>query len=90
MKKYIQTNLLKEIYIPKCKYLLLIVNLKDNFVIDFETVGNKEIHDQIEREVYWLNIEKFLERRKEFHPRLWDGRIKKYFEPSVNDSFGFY
>jgi 8-oxo-dGTP pyrophosphatase MutT (NUDIX family) len=70
----------KYFYIPLAKYLLIIIKansyerkLKDN---DF---GDKEIHDDIDRTVEWVDLNNFLENKLIFNPRLHSDELKEYF-----------
>ena len=63
-------NLLGHIYLPRCKYLLLICRAPAEFEgIDLSLFGSSEEHSSIKRTVQWVSGRKFLD-AKNLHPRL--------------------
>ena len=68
------------IYISHGKYLLYIIKAnnyeKKLDVIDF---GNKEIHDNIDRTIEWVNVDDYINQTKNFNVRLHSNELKKYF-----------
>ena len=85
----LKENTIKEIYVPRCKYLLLIVELPDEYIFDYALIGEKEDLDNIPREVEWISIDDFFMRRKELNPRLWGNEIKNVLQPTVLDKNPF-
>ena len=82
-KDLIKENKIKEIYIPRCKYFLIIAELPDEFIFDYELIGQTETYEDINRDVEWLSVDEFFQRRSELNPRLWGNEIKDVLCPTV-------
>jgi hypothetical protein len=73
-KKFIMRKLLNknscELYNNKSKYLVFLIKL--NFHVTGKQFGNKEIHDDIDRTVEWIDYEKYekLKLKNKINPRL--------------------
>lgn len=85
----IKENTIKEIYVKRCKYLLIIVDIPDEIIFDYDLIGEKEELDDIHREVEWISVDEFFQRRKELNPRLWGNEIKDVLKPTVLDKNPF-
>jgi len=75
----------KQMYSGKCfymshaKYLLIIVkaNSYERKLID-KDFGEKEIHDDIDRTIEWINLNDFLENKLNVNPRIHSNELKEY------------
>ena len=80
-----QLHLAKCIYIPHAKYLLFIVKANSyERRLKTEIFGNKEIHDDINRTIEWVNSNDFLNNKLRVNSRLHShelkGFLKEYFK----------
>jgi 8-oxo-dGTP pyrophosphatase MutT (NUDIX family) len=73
-------------YIPHAKYLLIIVksNSYERKLTD-KDFGDKEIHDDINRTIEWINLNDFLENKLNFNPRLHSNELKEYLSECFTD-----
>lgn len=69
------------IYVPYSKYLLYLIeanvyerNLKS---IHF---GNKEIHDDIDRTIVWIDINSYLDNKLNFNPRMNSENVRSFIK----------
>ena len=82
----------KQMYSGKCfymshaKYLLIIVksNSYERKLTD-KDFGDKEIHDDINRTIEWINLNDFLENKLNFNPRLHSNELKEYLSECFTD-----
>lgn len=89
IKELIKENTIKEVYVKRCKYLLVIVDIPEEIIFDQELIGTKEDKDDIPRTVEWMSIDNFFQHRKELNPRLWGREIKDTINPTVLDKNPF-
>jgi 8-oxo-dGTP pyrophosphatase MutT (NUDIX family) len=73
------------IYVPYSKYLLYLVeanvyerNLKPKYF------GDKEIHDDIDRTIVWVDIDSYLDNKLNFNPRMTSEHVKSFIRNHFN------
>ena len=73
------------IYVPYSKYLLYLVeanvyekNLKPIYF------GDKEIHDDINRTIVWIDINSFLDNKLNFNPRMNSENVRSFIKNHFN------
>lgn len=73
------------IYVPYSKYLLYLVqanvyerNLKSNYF------GNKEIHDDINRTIVWVDIDNYLDNKLNFNPRITSENVRLFIKNQID------
>jgi len=82
----INSNIIKKqmlyskcIYMPHAKYLLIIVKANSyEKKLTEKDFGDKEIHDDIDRTIEWINLNDFLENKLRVNPRLHSSELKEY------------
>jgi hypothetical protein len=69
------------IYIPHSKYLLYLIeanvyekNLKSKYF------GDKEIHDDINRTIVWIDINNYLDNKLNFNPRMTSENVRSFIK----------
>jgi len=74
-----QLHLAKCIYIPHAKYLLFIVKANSfERKLKASHFGNKEIHDDIDRTIEWVNFDDFLDNKLNTNTRLHSYELKGF------------
>lgn len=69
-----------DLYIEHAKYLLYIIKANSyERNLNTQSFGNKEIHDNIDRTIEWIDINDYLNNTKKFNPRIHSNEIKEYF-----------
>lgn len=99
-KKFNKKNLIKRlkqestqyIYTPKSKYVIFILKASDDEKkFKKEDFGEKEIHDNIERQVKWIPLEFFLQSdtiQNKLNWRLRNAKLFNIFKEIKNKKFG--
>ena len=69
----------KCIYIPHAKYLLFIVKANSfERKLKTDNFGNKEIHDDIDRTIEWVDFDDFLDNKLKVNNRLHSYELKGF------------
>jgi len=83
----INSNIIKKqifsskcVYMPHAKYLLIIVKANHyERKLKEKDFGDKEINDDIDRTLEWVNLNDFLDNKLKVNPRLHSIELKEYF-----------
>jgi len=72
------------LYIEHAKYLLYIIKANSyEKNLNTQSFGDKEIHDNIDRTIVWIDALDYLNNLKKFNPRLHSNEIKEYFKKLI-------